>query len=71
MTIIDTTSIKYDSITKDYAIYDDGRIVGYGRNYSEAEGKRMAYLADRDGESNACAGFGCVDGCGDCVQVAA
>lgn len=21
--------------------------------------------------SNACAGFGCVDGCGDCVQVAA
>jgi hypothetical protein len=71
MTIIDTTSIKYDRLTKDYAIYDDGRIVGYGRNYHEAEVKRTTYLAERDGESNACVGFGCVDGCGDCMEVAA
>ena len=67
----DTTSIKYDRISKDYAIYDAGRIIGYGRTFHEAEVKRTAYLADRDEDTNACAGFGCVDGCGDCVEVTA
>ena len=47
MTIIDNTEIKYDRITKDYAIYVDGKIIGYGRNYHEAEQKRTAYLAQQ------------------------
>lgn len=47
-TTIDNTEIKYDRITKDYAILVDGVAVAYGRNYSEAEAKRTAYLAERD-----------------------
>jgi len=50
MTTIDTTEIKYDRITKDFAIYVDGKIIGYGRNYSEAEQKRTAYLAEQVSE---------------------
>ena len=47
-TTIDTTEIKYDRATRDYAVLDAGRVVAYGRNYSDAEAKRTAYLADRD-----------------------
>jgi len=43
-TAIDDTEIKYDRITRDYAILVHGVAIGYGRNYSEAEAKRTAYL---------------------------
>lgn len=62
----DNTEIKYDRITKDFAIYVDGKIIGYAPNFHAAEQKRTQYLAERDFDNNACAGFGCVDGCGDC-----
>lgn len=68
---IDNTEIRYDRMTRDYAVLVDGQVIGYGRNYSEAEQKRTEYLAERAEHTNACVGFGCVDGCGDCVQVAA
>jgi hypothetical protein len=29
--------IKYDRITKDFALYLDGRLVGYAGSYSEGE----------------------------------
>ncbi len=77
-TAIDNTEIKYDRITKDYAVLVDGVAVAYGRNYSDAEAKRTAYLADRDAEcmsataeeldGGQCSGFGCVDGCADCAS---
>lgn len=51
-TAIDNTEIKYDRITKDFAILVDGVAVAYGRNYSDAEAKRTAYLADRDGDGD-------------------
>lgn len=63
---VDTTEIVYDRVTRDYAIYDAGRIVGYGRSYHDAEQKRTEYLAERDETLNVCAGWGCVDGCADC-----
>jgi hypothetical protein len=47
MTTIDNTEIKYDRITKDYAVLVDGEIIGYGANYREAEQVRTAYLAQR------------------------
>jgi hypothetical protein len=49
-TTIDNTEIKYDRITRDYAVLVDGVAVAYGRNYSDAESKRTAYLADRGAE---------------------
>ncbi len=47
LTTLDQTEIKYDRQTRDYAILVNGRIIGYGRNYSEAEQKRTAYLAEQ------------------------
>jgi hypothetical protein len=29
--------IKYDRLTRDYALYLDGKIVGYARSYHEGE----------------------------------
>lgn len=44
MTILLDSEIKYDRITKDYAVYVAGELVGYGANYAEAEQLRTAEL---------------------------
>lgn len=50
MTTIDTTEIRYDRITKDFAILVDGRVIGYAPNYRAAEQVRTAYLAEQHEE---------------------
>lgn len=47
MTTLLDSEIKYDRITKDYAVYIAGELIGYGANYSEAEQIRTAALAER------------------------
>lgn len=69
MTTIDMTSIKYDRESRDYAIWDDGRIVGYGRNYHDAELKRTAYLSAR--RNTTCATCGGEGDCPDCMTMEA
>lgn len=44
MTTLLDTEIKYDRTTKDYAVYIAGQIVGYGKNYREAEEIRTAEI---------------------------
>ena len=67
MTTIDTTEIKFDRVTKDFAIIIEGRVIGYGRNYSEAEIKRTAYLAAA--HNTTCATCGGEGDCPDCNTV--
>jgi hypothetical protein len=45
MTRIDTTEIKYNRDTRDYDVLDDGRYITSATTYSQAEAKRMEYLA--------------------------
>ncbi len=47
MTTLLNTEIKRDRTTKDYAIYIDKEIIGYGKDYQEAEQIRTAELAKR------------------------
>jgi hypothetical protein len=46
MTTLLDSEIKYDRITKDYAIYIGGELIGYGSTYSEAEQIRTEALAE-------------------------
>jgi hypothetical protein len=46
-TAILDTEIVYDKTTHDYAVTVCGVIVGFGRNYSEAEAVRTRVLAER------------------------
>lgn len=45
MTIIDATEIKYNRDTHDYDVLDEGRYITSAATYSQAEAKRMEYLA--------------------------
>jgi hypothetical protein len=47
MTTLLNTEIKRDRITKDYAVYVDGEIIGYGKDYQEAEQIRTEELSKR------------------------
>lgn len=46
MTTLLDSEIKYDRTTKDYAVYISGELIGYGRNYSEAEQIRTEALSE-------------------------
>jgi hypothetical protein len=45
MTTLLNTEIKRDRITKDYAVYVDGELIGYGKDYKEAEQVRSEFLS--------------------------
>lgn len=45
MTTLLNTEIKFDRITKDYAVYADGIIIGYGKDYRDAEQVRSEFLS--------------------------
>jgi len=47
MTTLLDTEIKYDRTTRDYAVKVNGEIVGYGKDYKEAEQIRTAELGKR------------------------
>lgn len=49
MTIIDTTEIVYNRDTRDYDVLDNGRYITSAATYSQAEAKRMEYLASLRG----------------------
>lgn len=66
--------IQYDRQTRDFACYVDDELIGFFRSYHDAEVAADQYVYDelaRLEPVNACGGFGCVDTCGDCAQVAA
>lgn len=44
MTTLLDSEIKYDKITRDYAVFICGQLVGYGANYAQAEQIRTAKL---------------------------
>jgi hypothetical protein len=46
---VDDSSIGYDRLTKDYAVYVGGELIAYAANYAEAEAIRTAALAARSG----------------------
>lgn len=48
--------------------YINGRYVGTSASKTQAETDLDAMVYEALTHTNACAGFGCVDGCGDCVQ---
>jgi len=65
--------IKYDRNTRDFACYVDGELIGFAKSYHDGEILCDQYVYDelaRLEPVNACAGFGCVDGCGDCAPPA-
>lgn len=47
MTTIANSNIKFDKTTRDWAVYIAGEIVGYGKDYKEAEQIRTAELSKR------------------------
>jgi len=53
-----------------FDMYADDRYIGSRATYAQAEHDLDEYAYDALTHTNACAGFGCVDGCGDCTQVA-
>lgn len=44
MTTLLDSEIKYDRETRDYAVYIGGELIGYGRNYHDAEQIRTQAL---------------------------
>lgn len=44
MTTLCDSEIKYSRETRDYAVFVNGQLVGYGRNFAEAEQLRTAEL---------------------------
>jgi len=54
----------------EWDMYFDGRYVGTASSSQEAYARLDELAFEVLTHTNACAGFGCVDGCGDCTQVA-
>jgi hypothetical protein len=48
-TAIDTTEIRYNRESRDYDVLDEGRYITSASTYSQAEAKRMEYLASLRG----------------------
>jgi len=66
-------TIRYDRATRDFRAEVDGILIGFFGSYHAAEVACDQYCYDelaRLEPVNACAGFGCVDGCGDCAPPA-
>ncbi len=63
-------TIEYSPMDKEYiAVVKEVGPVGFAPSKDEARDLIHDWMFDQP--TNACAGFGCVDGCADCVQVVA
>jgi hypothetical protein len=63
-------SIRYDRATRDFAAYVEGVLIGFFGSYHAAEVACNEFVYEALTHTNACAGFGCVDTCGDCAPPA-
>lgn len=64
--------IEYSPMDKEFiGVMDEIGPVSRGQTKDDARYDLLDMMCDELALQNACAGFGCVDGCGDCVQVAA
>lgn len=73
-----TKTITFDRDSKDYRMELDGRLIGYARSHQEATTTLNQVVRDMlthgdcatasELDDGQCSGFGCVDGCIDCIS---